>query len=55
MIFLAVKRCWIFAGVMLVTAFGPALAQDQSRGPSTPAGANAAHAAVAEHGMVVGQ
>jgi gamma-glutamyltranspeptidase/glutathione hydrolase len=56
MIFLAAKRCSIFAAIALFVACGmPAGAQEQRRGFYTPPAADASHAVAAEHGMVVAQ
>jgi gamma-glutamyltranspeptidase/glutathione hydrolase len=56
MIFLAAKRCSIFAAIALFVACGmPAGAQEQRRGFYTPPAADASHAVAAEHGMVVTQ
>ena len=56
MAFPRAERRWIFAAIALVVAFcGPLAAQEQRRGVYTPPAADAIHAAVAEHGMVVAQ
>src|SRR5712672_60998 len=56
MIFLAAKRCSIFAAIALFVACGmPAGAQEQRRGFYTPPATDASHAVAAEHGMVVAQ
>jgi len=53
---MASQRRGIFAGlVLLVTCGIPAAAQDARRGFYTPPAADAIHAVVAEHGMVVAQ
>src|ERR1700731_1631861 len=50
------ERRRIFAGILLVVGFClPAAAQEQRRGGYTPPAADAIHAVVAEHGMVVAQ
>ncbi len=50
------ERRWIVAGMVLIIAFClPAAAQEQRRGSYTPPAADAIHAVVAEHGMVVAQ
>jgi gamma-glutamyltranspeptidase / glutathione hydrolase len=50
------ERRRIFAGILLLVAFFlPAAAQEQHRGVYTPPAADAIHAVVAEHGMVVAQ
>ena len=51
-----VERRWIVAAILLAVAFCvPAAAQEQRRGFYTPPAADAIHAVVAEHGMVVAQ
>src|SRR6202011_2967244 len=56
MISFAAERRWIVAGIVLVVAWcGPCAAQEQRRGLYTPPSADAIHAVVAEHGMVVAQ
>src|ERR1700716_1673771 len=56
MAFPRAERRWIFAAIALVVAFcGPLAAQEQRRSVYTPPAADAIHAAVAEHGMVVAQ
>ncbi|SHI14686.1 gamma-glutamyltransferase [Bradyrhizobium erythrophlei] len=56
MISFAAERRWIAAGIVLVVAWcGPCAAQEQRRGFYTPPSADAIHAVVAEHGMVVAQ
>jgi gamma-glutamyltranspeptidase/glutathione hydrolase len=50
------RRCWKFAGLVLIGAFClPANGQEQRRGSYTPPAADAIHAVAAEHGMVVAQ
>src|SRR4029077_18671867 len=50
------ERRWILATILLVVAYCvPAAAQEQRRGFYTPPAADAIHAVVAEHGMVVAQ
>jgi gamma-glutamyltranspeptidase / glutathione hydrolase len=50
------ERRWLLAAIMLVVASCvPAAAQEQRRGSYTPPAADAIHAVVAEHGMVVAQ
>src|SRR6202048_4542369 len=56
MTWLGSERRSIFAGLLLVVAFcAPAAAQERGRGAYTPPAADAIHAVVAEHGMVVAQ
>jgi gamma-glutamyltranspeptidase / glutathione hydrolase len=56
MTFLATVRHRIFAAIMLIVACSlPAAAQEQHRSLYTPPAADAIHAVVAEHGMVVAQ
>jgi len=56
MTFLGAERRRIFAAIALVVACCvPAAAQDRSRGVYVPPAAEAVHAVVAEHGMVVAQ
>ncbi len=56
MISFAAERRWIVASIVLVVAWcGPCAAQEQRRGFYTPPSADAIHAVVAEHGMVVAQ
>ena len=56
MVFFKADRRRIFAGlVLLVASCLPAAAQDQRRGAYMPPAADAIHAVVAEHGMVVAQ
>jgi gamma-glutamyltranspeptidase/glutathione hydrolase len=56
MTFLRADRRSILASLLLLVACGlPAVAQDQSRRAYTPPTADAIHAVVAEHGMVVAQ
>jgi len=56
MISLTAERRRIFAGMVLVVAWcAPSAAQEQHRGFYTPPAADAIHATVAEHGMVVAQ
>jgi gamma-glutamyltranspeptidase/glutathione hydrolase len=53
---LITRRRWIFAGFLLIVAFAQsANGQEQRRGFYTPPAADAIHAVVAEHGMVVAQ
>ena len=55
MISFAAERRWIVAGIVLVVAWcGPCAAQER-RALYTPPSADAIHAVVAEHGMVVAQ
>src|SRR6202790_2278142 len=55
MILFKAERRWIFAGLVLVVAYcGPLAAQEQRRA-YVPFAADAIHAVVAEHGMVVAQ
>src|SRR5258708_1841594 len=50
------ERRWLLATILLVVAYCvPAAAQEQRRGFYTPPSADAIHAVVAEHGMVVAQ
>src|SRR2546430_16549395 len=50
------ERRWILATILLVVAYCvPGAAQEQRRGFYTPAAADAIHAVVARHGMVVAQ
>jgi gamma-glutamyltranspeptidase/glutathione hydrolase len=51
----SVQRRWIAAIVLVVACCVPAAAQEQRRGFYTPPAADAIHAVVAEHGMVVAQ
>jgi gamma-glutamyltranspeptidase/glutathione hydrolase len=56
MTWLIAERRRIFAGLMLAVAYClPAAAQEQGRNFYTPPAADAIHAVVAEHGMVVAQ
>jgi gamma-glutamyltranspeptidase/glutathione hydrolase len=56
MVFPGAERRRIFGAIALVVAFcGPLAAQEQRRSVYTPPAADAIHAAVAEHGMVVAQ
>jgi gamma-glutamyltranspeptidase/glutathione hydrolase len=56
MISLTAERRGMLAGIALVVALCvPATAQDRGRGAYTPPAADAIHAVVAEHGMVVAQ
>ena len=56
MISLTAERRGMLAGIALVFALCvPAAAQDRGRGAYTPPAADAIHAVVAEHGMVVAQ
>src|ERR1700731_2014975 len=56
MISLTAQRRGMLAGIALVVALCvPAAAQDRGRGAYTPPAADAIHAVVAEHGMVVTQ
>jgi gamma-glutamyltranspeptidase/glutathione hydrolase len=56
MTFLATVRHRLFAAIMLIVACSlPAAAQEQHRSLYTPPAADAIHAVVAEHGMVVAQ
>src|ERR1700731_162943 len=56
MISLTAQRRGMLAGIALVVALCvPAAAQDRGRGAYTPPAADAIHAVVAEHGMVVAQ
>src|ERR1700738_1893350 len=56
MTWLGSERRSIFAGLLLVVAFcAPAAAQERGRGFYMPPAADAIHAVVAEHGMVVAQ
>jgi gamma-glutamyltranspeptidase/glutathione hydrolase len=56
MTLLAPGRRFVFAGLVLIVACClPAAAQEQHRGLYTPPPADAVHAVVAEHGMVVAQ
>jgi gamma-glutamyltranspeptidase/glutathione hydrolase len=56
MTWFAAERRRIFAGILLLVALCvPAAAQEQHRGVYTPPAADAIHAVVAEHGMVVAQ
>src|SRR5258707_3123154 len=50
------ERRWLLATILLVVAYCvPAAAQEQRGAFTTPQGADAIHAVVAEHGMVVAQ
>jgi gamma-glutamyltranspeptidase / glutathione hydrolase len=55
MIFFKAKRPWIVAVILLIVASCLPAAAQERRGSYTPPAADAIHAVVAEHGMVVAQ
>jgi gamma-glutamyltranspeptidase / glutathione hydrolase len=55
MIFFKAKRPWIVAAILLIVASCLPAAAQERRGSYTPPAADAIHAVVAEHGMVVAQ